>query len=62
MIISGNKIIKVYKNYVLPHIKLSKIQQESYSSEKPNIGVIDLETFQYDDNTYKVYAAGFKTY
>jgi hypothetical protein len=29
--------------------------------ENSNIGVIDIETYLANDNTYKVYALGFKT-
>lgn len=32
------------------------------STENPNIGVLDFETFESIDGTHKIYAGGFKTY
>ena len=62
LIIKDDKVIETYSDYKLSAIKLSKAQKETYSFENPNIGVIDFETLQYHDGSYKVYAAGFKTY
>lgn len=62
IIIKHGKVVKAFKDYNLSPVRLSGKQMISESSENPNIGVIDFETFQYEDNTYRVYAAGFKTY
>ena len=61
IIINNDKIINSYRNINLTPIRLTKTNAISYSSENPNIGVIDFETFNYDASTSKVYAAGFKT-
>ena len=46
-----------YKYIPLSPIKHKKIK---ISCENPNLGVIDLETFENDNGVTKVYCAGFK--
>ena len=41
IILCGDKVVKVYKDYKLSPIKLSKLQENQFSHENPNIGVID---------------------
>lgn len=62
IIIKDGKIVEAYKDYNLAPIRLSGKETTSRNTENPNIGVIDFETFEYEDHVYKVYAAGFKTY
>lgn len=62
MIFEGNTLVSPWKDYKLPSLKLCKVHTESYAIENTNISVIDLETFQYYDETYRVYACWFKTY
>lgn len=56
---NNNKVVSIIQN-----IKLKAIERPYIKPlfvENNNIGVIDIETYRTDDNTYKVYALGFKT-
>ena len=57
--IDNGKIVNTKQN-----IKLKALELPSYKPlfvENSNIGVIDIETYRTIDNTFKVYALGFKT-
>ena len=57
--IDNGKIVNTRQN-----IKLKALELPSYEPlfvENSNIGVIDIETYRTIDNTFKVYALGFKT-
>ena len=59
VIISDNKIVSSIQDIELKPIE--KPESKTMFVENDNIGVIDIETYKAKDNTYKVYALGFKT-
>ena len=59
IVISGDKVISTKQNIKLKAIEKPKVK--SLYVENSNIGVIDVETYRTYDNTFKVYALGFKT-
>ena len=64
---SGERHITIDRDKVVhtkQNIKLKALELPSYKPllvENRNIGVIDIETYRANDNTFKVYALGFKT-
>lgn len=59
VVIDGDKVAHIKQNIKLKSIE--KPSSEVLFVENRNIGVIDIETYLASDNTYKVYALGFKT-
>lgn len=58
-LIDNSKV--VYSKQIINLKPIDKPKATNIAGEKPNIGVIDLETFIDTDDTSKVYAVGFKT-
>lgn len=64
---SGERLITIDNGKIVntrQNIKLKPLEVPSYKPlfvENRNIGVIDIETYRAIDNTFKVYALGFKT-
>lgn len=58
--IKDNSVIKTIKQIKFNAIEKYKVKDISFIPN-PNIGVIDIETYLGKDNTYKVYALGFRT-
>ena len=59
VIIDGDKVISIKQDIKLKPIKKPNVK--SLFVENNNIGVIDIETYKTYDNTFKIYALGFKT-
>ena len=59
LVIRDGNIVSLTQNIKL--ISLQKPLTKALFTEYDNIGVIDIETFKADDETYKVYAIGFMT-
>ena len=59
IVIDGNKVVSICQN-----IKIKPIEKPKFNAlfvENRNIGVIDIETYRANDDTFKIYALGFKT-
>lgn len=59
IVLEGNKVVTVKQNIKLKAIV--KPKSKVLFVENRNIGVINSETYKSKDNTYKIYAIGFKT-
>lgn len=60
IILKNDRVINYYKKIQFSPVKSSN--QKKLSTENPNIGVLDFETFESTNGLYKIYAGGFKTY
>ena len=64
---SGERLITIDNGKIVntrQNIKLKALESPNYKPlfvDNSNIGVIDIETSRANDNTFKVYALGFKT-
>lgn len=66
--VSGNNVLIINKDRVINYykkIKLLRIRNNSKgisSTDNPNIGVIDFETYQSRDGRVRIYGGGFKSF
>lgn len=60
LILKNGRVVHFYKKIKFPAIKNNS--KNISSTENPNIGVIDFETFKSSEGFQKIYAGGFKSY
>lgn len=61
LILDGNKVTSISKNIKLKAIEIPESRTKTLFVENIHIGVIDTETYRTNDNSFKIYALGFKT-